>query len=161
MGMPELRWIGPTAKTHWTEEYFVPPANHTTLMLDKTRGLGTSTLNIDWWWCEIRCHIEIRCEIGPCGPCSPFVEKKPWEMASQMALVVKNPPANAGDIRGMGSIPAFGRSPGGRHDNPLQYSCLENPMDWRAWQAIVHSVTKSQTGLEWLSMCTQPREAEN
>ena len=48
MGMPELRWIGPTAKTHWTEEYFVPPANHTTLMLDKTRGLGTSTLNIDW-----------------------------------------------------------------------------------------------------------------
>ena len=50
-------------------------------------------------------------------------------MVSQVALVVKNPPANAGDIRDMGLIPGLGRSPGGRYDNPLQYSCLENPMD--------------------------------
>ena len=47
---------------------------------------------------------------------------------SQVALVVKKPPANAGDIRDTGSTPASERSPGGRHGNPLQYSCLENPM---------------------------------
>ena len=62
-----------------------------------------------------------------------------------MVLVVKNLPANAGDIRDVGSIPRSGRFPGGGHGNPLQYSCLENPMDRRAWQAIVHRVTKSQT----------------
>ena len=63
--------------------------------------------------------------------------------AFQVALVVKNRPA-AGDIRDVGSIPGSGRSPGRGHGNTLQYSCLENPMDERAWQAIVHSVTKSQ-----------------
>ena len=46
-----------------------------------------------------------------------------------VALVVKNPPANARDIRDAGSVPGSGRSPGGGHDNPLQYSCLENPME--------------------------------
>ena len=65
--------------------------------------------------------------------------------ASRMALVVKNPPANAGNIRDSGSIPGSGRSPGGRHGNPLQYSCLENPMYRRAWQAIVHRAAKTQT----------------
>ena len=49
--------------------------------------------------------------------------------ASQLELVVKNLPANAGDIRDLGSISGWGRSPGGGHGNPLQYSCLENPMD--------------------------------
>ena len=49
-----------------------------------------------------------------------------------MALMVKNPPANAGDITGVGSIPESGRSPGGWHDNPLQYSCLENPHGQRS-----------------------------
>ena len=67
--------------------------------------------------------------------------------ASQVALVVKNPPANAGDIRDrdVGSIPGVGRSPGEGHGNPLQYSCLKNPMDNGAWQAIVHRVAKSWT----------------
>ena len=46
---------------------------------------------------------------------------------SQVAPVVKNPPANAGDVRDTGSVPGWGRSPGGGHGNPLQYSCLENP----------------------------------
>ena len=55
-----------------------------------------------------------------------------------VVLVVKNPPANAGDVRDMGSIPGSGRSPGGGHGNPLQYSCLENPMARAAWWAIVH-----------------------
>ena len=65
--------------------------------------------------------------------------------ASQVVLVVKNLPANAGDIRHMGSIPGLGRSPRGRHGNPLQYSCLENPKDREAWWATVQGVTKSWT----------------
>jgi len=63
-----------------------------------------------------------------------------------VALVVKNPPAHAGDIRDLGSIPESGRSPGGGHSNPLQYySGLETPMDRGAWWAIIHRVAKSQT----------------
>ena len=63
--------------------------------------------------------------------------------ASQVGLVVKNLPAHAGDGRDACSIPGLGRCPGGGHDNPLQYSCLENPKDKGAWQATVHSVTES------------------
>ena len=55
-----------------------------------------------------------------------------------MTLVVKNPPANAGEVRDMGSITESGISPGGGHGNPFQYSCLENPMDRGAWWAPVH-----------------------
>ena len=54
-----------------------------------------------------------------------------------MVLVVKNPPANAGDIRDVGSIPGSGSSPGEENGNPLQYSCLENPTDTGAWWATV------------------------
>ena len=61
--------------------------------------------------------------------------------------VVKNPPANAGDTGDMDSIPGSGRSPGEGNGNPLQYSCLENPMDKGAWQGTVHGVAKSQTRL--------------
>ena len=62
-----------------------------------------------------------------------------------MVLVVKNLPASAGDIRDAGSIPGLGRSPEGGHGNPLQHSCLENPMDRGAWWAAVHRVTNSRT----------------
>ena len=62
-----------------------------------------------------------------------------------MVLVVKNPPANAGDIRDTGLIPVSGRSPGGGHGKPLQYSCLENSRDRGAWWATVHKVSKNQT----------------
>jgi len=55
---------------------------------------------------------------------------------SQVALVVKNPPASAGDERDVGSIPDSGRSPGGGHGNPLQYSCLGNPRDRGAWWVV-------------------------
>ena len=63
----------------------------------------------------------------------------------QVALVVKNPPASEGDVRDLGSVPGLGRSLGGGHGNPLQYSCLENPMDTGAWRATVHSFTESDT----------------
>ena len=57
--------------------------------------------------------------------------------------MIKNAPASAGDIRGVGWIPGSGQSPGGGHGNPLQYSCLENPMDRAAWQVMVHRVSGS------------------
>ena len=59
--------------------------------------------------------------------------------------MVKNLPANAGDIRDVGLIPGFIRSPGGGHGNPLQYSCLDSPMDRGPWQATVHWVAESDT----------------
>ena len=62
-----------------------------------------------------------------------------------MALVVKSPPANTGDAEDVGSNPGSGRSSGGTHCTPLQYSCLENPMDRGAWLAAVHGVTESDT----------------
>ena len=61
--------------------------------------------------------------------------------------VVKNPPANAGDARDVSWIPGSGRSPGGGNGNPLQYSCLGNPMDRGAWRATFHGVAKSRTPL--------------
>ena len=69
----------------------------------------------------------------------------PVSQTSQVVLVVKNVPANAGDIRDAGLIPGSGRSSGGGYGNLLQYSCLENPMDRGAWWATVHGVTKGQT----------------
>ena len=66
------------------------------------------------------------------------------------ALVVKNLPTNAGDIRNSGLIPRLGRSTGGGHGNPLQYSCLENPVDRGACRATVHRVTElDTTGVTW------------
>ena len=62
---------------------------------------------------------------------------------SKVVLVVKNPPANAGDTRNTGSIPGSGRSPGEGNGNPLQCSCLKNSMDRGAWQATVHAVPKN------------------
>ena len=68
--------------------------------------------------------------------------------ASQVALVVKNSPDNAGDLRDEGSIPGSGRFPREGKGNPLQYSCPENPMDRGAWRATVHRVAKSETWLK-------------
>ena len=72
--------------------------------------------------------------------------------------MVKNLPASAGNVRHAGSIPGLGRSPEEGNGNPLQYSCLENPMDRRAWWGIVHGVTQSRTQLKQLSM---PRAHSN
>ena len=73
--------------------------------------------------------------------------------ASQVALVTKNPPANARDTGHPGSIPGSKRSPGVGNGHPLQYSCLENPINREAQWAMVHRVTESQTQLsEWVHM---------
>ena len=63
-----------------------------------------------------------------------------YKRASQVALMAKDPPAKAGDIRDVDFIFGSGRSPGGGHGNPLEYSCLENPMDREAWRLTVHRV---------------------
>ena len=65
-----------------------------------------------------------------------------------VVLVVKNPRGNAGDVKDMGSVPGLGRSPEGGNGNPLQYPCLESPIDRGAWRATVHGVTQSQTRLK-------------
>ena len=80
--------------------------------------------------------------------------------ASQAALVVKNPPANAGDRRDAGPIPGLGRPPGGGHGHPLQYSCLVNPTDRGAWRATIRKVAKSRTRLKRLSTHTYPYERD-
>ena len=67
------------------------------------------------------------------------------------SFLPQNSPANAGDIRDVGSIPGLGRAPGVGNDIPLHYPCLENPMDRGAWQAIVHRVAKSWTRSKWFS----------
>ena len=75
-----------------------------------------------------------------------------------MVLVVKNPPANAGNVTDMGSIPRSGRSSVVENSNPLQYSCLKNSMDRGAWQATVHRIAKSQTRLKQQSMHLKIKE---
>ena len=82
--------------------------------------------------------------------------KQQHGVLTQGALVVKNPPSNAEGVGDAGSIPGSGRSfsPGEENGNPLQYSCLENPMDRGAWQATVNRVAKSQTWLKQLSTHT-------
>ena len=80
-----------------------------------------------------------------------YVQENERNKSSHVALVVKNPPANGGDSRDTGSIPALGRSPGEGNGDPLQYSCLGNPVDRGIWQSTVHGVTKSWAQL---STCT-------
>ena len=75
--------------------------------------------------------------------------------ASHVALVVKNLPANAGDVRDVEMILGSGRSPGEGNGSLFQYFCLGNPMDRETWQAMVHRVAKSQTWLKWLSIAHQ------
>ena len=100
-------------------------------------------------WC-VAVHGVIKSQTQP----SDWTELLWFFWAFQVVLVVKNLPAIAGDVRTVGSIPGLGRCPGGGHGNPVQYSCLENPIDRGAWRATVHRVAKSQTRLKWLSTST-------
>ena len=90
--------------------------------------------------------VYLYCLLHPCNyPCFILYHVLALFWASQVMLVVKNLPANAGDTRNMGSISGSGRSPGEGNSSPLQYSCLENPMDGGAWQSIVCGVAESDT----------------
>ena len=75
--------------------------------------------------------------------------------ASQVVLVVKNLPANAGEVGDVGLIPGSGRSPGGGHGKPLQYSCLENPKNIGAWLAVAHRIANSWTELQGVGHTAQ------
>ena len=83
---------------------------------------------------------------------SPRINSKPQEVGSPGSSEVKNLPTNAGDTRGLGLIPGSGRSPGEGNGNPLQYSCLTNPMDGGAWRAVVLRIAKS-----WILLSTLMR----
>ena len=108
---------------------------HIKWRLVRTCWRAQETQLSDPWWPEWEGNPEKRGGINTYG-------------ASQVVLVVKKPPTNEGDARDVGSVPGSGRSPGGGHGNPLWYSCLENPMDKEAWQAIVHRVTQRWTQLK-------------
>ena len=96
----------------------------------------------------------------PCFPLLPLRHSlRPLYLllrAAQVALVVKNPPASAGDARDVGSIPGSGSSPGVRSGNPLQYPFLENPVDRGAWWFTVHGVAKSQAQLSDFTLLLLP-----
>ena len=92
--------------------------------------------------------------VNAIGNCPQLVTDGFQLGASQVKLVVKNPAANAGGIRDADSAPGSGRFPGRGHGNPLQHSCLENPMGRGAWWATLHRVSKSRTWLKQLSMHT-------
>ena len=103
--------------------------------------------------------FSISCTLPHCFPlwlcqctCPPTAHKaSPFSTSSSVALVAKNSPANAGDIKRGRLDPWSGRCPGERNGNPLQYSGLENPLGRGAWWATVHRVAKSWTRLKWLS----------
>ena len=85
--------------------------------------------------------------VHPCWGWGASLGESLLTKGSQVALVVRNPPANAGAARDAGSLPGWGRSPGGGIGTSLQYSCLENPTDRGTWQATVHEVAQNQTQL--------------
>ena len=89
-----------------------------------------------------------------CYVALPKKNKSMKTVSVHLVLVVKNLPANVGDIRDENSILGSGRSPGEGHSNPLQYSCLENPMNRGAWWATVHRVAQSWAQLKWLNTHT-------
>ena len=112
-------------------------------------------------------QLQVACGRGvSCPPRRNFHLDSGWFVGCPVALGVKNSPANAGDNRDMGLISGLGRSPGGGHDNPLQYSCLENPMDRGAWWATVHGLHRighNRSELAWMHACigvvgNQPEE---
>ena len=98
--------------------------------------MGNGCRHLPWCW---KAHL---------GQCQVFLQ------TFQVMLVVKNWPASAGDVRATRLLPGSGRSPGGGHGNPLQYSCLENPIDRGVWQATVHRESKRELVMDREAWCT-------
>ena len=119
----------------------------------RSRCAHSTLENIDFHYLVFWQHLYY------CNPCGFIIYMfdiwyKSLSLASQVVLVVKNLPVNAGDLRDLSLIPESGRCPGGGYGNPLQYSCLENPMDRGTWRATVRRVAKSHTPLKQLSTHT-------
>ena len=95
-------------------------------------------------------NVGVKCSAQHPTPCRDSTNDNHYRGASQVAPVAENSPANAGDVRVVGLISGSGRTPGGGYGYPLQYSCVQNPMDWGAWWATVHRVAKSWTRLKGL-----------
>ena len=121
------------------------------------RSLAMRSQRIGYYWARACMHMLLSQFVllpPPLCPQVGFVWLCLYSGASQVALVVKNPPADAGDIRDAGLIPESGRSPGEGNGYPLKYSRLEKSMDRGAWGATVHGVAKSRTWLKRLSKHT-------
>ena len=97
--------------------------------------------------CKLEAMSQTVTKLGSLSSCTEYRQYFSTS-ATQMALAVKNLPANTGDTRDVGSIPGSRQSPGEGHDNPLQYSCLENSMDRGVWRATVHGASKSWTQMQ-------------
>ena len=137
---------------------------HRLLWYEGFEDMSTSLTQLSCWWnhevpldhtSSQKLILKFSCLMHQAMGWQILIEHFYDEQASQVVLVVKNPPASAGDVKDVGSIPGLGRPSGEGYSNPLQYSYLENPRDRGAWQATVHRVTKSQTQLKRLS--TYPR----
>ena len=138
-----------------------------TLLIQQARNIGVVALYFSHhrWYSSTGLHYEqllqplwTSLHSGPISQkltVPPQIKKRPLPSgAFQVAHVVKNLPANAGVLRDAGLIPGSGRSPGTGHGKPLQYSCLENPIDREAWPTTAHRVAQSQTWLKWLNTHT-------
>ena len=123
-----------------------------TAMMDFGFGGGFAALPTGLWSCL---HVMAGGKGGFINVCW---ERDAADMSQRTSQVVlKNPSVNAGDIRNTGSIPRSGTCPEGGHGNPLQNSCLENPMYRGAWWAVAHKIAESRTWLKWLSTHRHPR----
>ena len=115
-----------------------------TRILYQTRSWCSAFQNYTEFWLPYLCNIYFTTSCNQWSTHSLRVTIM-YDGASQVALVLNDPPASAGDVRNTGSIYALGRSPGWGPGNPLQYSCLEYPMDRGAWRATVHCDTESDS----------------
>ena len=145
-------WNFPTVFRYWHYQSMLPKATNDAICIPAIPG-GFSLKS-----CLLRCVWSVWTVYGKgrfltCYMCLKIklLCFHADQQLRMLARVVKNSPANAGNIRDMSLIPGWGRSPGGGHGEPPQCSCLENPMDRGALWATVHRVAKSRIWLKWLS----------
>ena len=127
----------------WLSPHSLLPSKISCLLLNPVRIEWETTLRV----IECLCYFD-SCSLDHVDPFPSTFMLITFPGASQVALVVKNLPVSAREVRDLDSIPVSGNSPGGGNGNLLQCSCLENPMDRGAWQAPVHGVAQSQTQLK-------------
>ena len=157
MGFIRIKWAN--IYTTWNINkwsYFFKSQSPNSLSIQPISQSYADLLKIPLW-----SHRSTTSPLTPTACQSPIIPHCRQNQASQVMLVVKNPPANTGRLRDTGLIPESGRSPGGGHGNPLQSSQLENTIDRGAWQAMVHWVTRSWTWLKQLSTHIHPNRLKS